>query len=81
MSSSSINFLSIIQVTQKTRLAKSTIYAKVAAGEFPAPIKISDRASAWIESEIDDWAREKIAQSRNLSISNLYRQPEKGSVK
>ncbi|MFX4226671.1 MAG: helix-turn-helix transcriptional regulator [Porticoccaceae bacterium] len=64
MAKDSITFLSIQDVVNKTRLARSTIYAKIVEGEFPAPIKVSKRASAWIESEVEDWAREKILASR-----------------
>lgn len=42
-------------------LSKSTIYAKVAAGTFPAPVKISSRAIAWKSSEIEAWILECVA--------------------
>jgi predicted DNA-binding transcriptional regulator AlpA len=32
------------------------------AGEFPAPVSISDRRIAWIESEVDDWIAARIAK-------------------
>ncbi len=35
---------------------------KVKAGEFPAPIAISDSRIAWIEAEIDHWLEAKVAQ-------------------
>ncbi len=28
---------------------------KVRAGEFPAPVPVSDRRIAWLESDIDKW--------------------------
>ena len=34
---------------------------KVKAGEFPAPISLSDRRIAWIEAEIDAWIAERAA--------------------
>jgi prophage regulatory protein len=40
------------------------IYLKIQRGTFPAPIKISERASAWIDSEIDDWMTAQIEKSR-----------------
>ena len=33
-------------------------------GEFPKPIKLGVRASAWVEREIDEWLRDRIAESR-----------------
>jgi prophage regulatory protein len=35
---------------------------KVAAGEFPAPIPISERRIAWVESEVDAWLAERAAK-------------------
>jgi predicted DNA-binding transcriptional regulator AlpA len=35
-----------------------------AAGQFPRRVKLSQAASAWIESEIDAWAADRIAVSR-----------------
>ncbi|MEE2749373.1 MAG: AlpA family phage regulatory protein [Pseudomonadota bacterium] len=34
-------------------------------GTFPAPVKLGARASAWIESEINEWIESRIAASRN----------------
>lgn len=43
--------------------SKSTIYAEIARGEFPAPVKIG-RASAWFEDEIDAYL-EKLRAERD----------------
>lgn len=40
-------------VLERTGDNKSTIYQKMAAGQFPRPVPIGERAVAWIESEID----------------------------
>jgi prophage regulatory protein len=34
---------------------------KAKAGEFPAPISLSDRRIAWIEAEIDAWLEQRAA--------------------
>jgi len=39
----------------RTGQGKATIYAKIAAGEFPAPRQIGPRAVAWLSTEIDEW--------------------------
>ena len=41
----------------KSRTGKSTsgIYADMAAGRFPKPIPLGERAVGWLESEIDSW--------------------------
>ena len=47
--------LRIEGVSNKTTLAKSTIWLKLAQGKFPKPIKISSAISVWKESDIDNW--------------------------
>lgn len=51
-------------VRQRVGLSKSTIHAKIAAGEFPPPIRLSTRAVAWIEAEVDAWIEQRIANTR-----------------
>lgn len=42
--------------------SRSQIYNLIAAGEFPAPVKLGARASAWVEQEILAWAESRIVQ-------------------
>jgi prophage regulatory protein len=42
----------------------SSIYSDVAAGTFPKQIKIGAQSVGWLESEIINWIRERIAASR-----------------
>ena len=51
-------------VLSVTGLKRSSLYAQVAVGKFPRPIKIGPRSAAWIESEIDAWIGEQIKQTR-----------------
>jgi prophage regulatory protein len=53
------------QVEARTGLRRSTIYAKVATGEFPAPIRIGIRAVGWIEADVTAWLEARIAASRS----------------
>ncbi len=53
------------QVEARTGLARSTIYDRIKAGTFPAPISLGEKAVGWIESEIDAWLNTQIAKSRN----------------
>ena len=43
-------------------LARSTVYKYVAAGTFPQPVTLGERAVAWVEQEIFDWIENKISQ-------------------
>lgn len=54
--------LTLPEVCAKVRLGKSAIYAYVAAGTFPRPIKPSKHRSLWIESEVDAWLCSKIEE-------------------
>lgn len=43
------------EVEARTGLSRSTIYAMMAAGAFPVPIKLGTRAVGWPEAELTDW--------------------------
>ena len=49
-------FLRLPQVLTASGLARSTLYERIAARAFPAPVKIG-RSSRWLESEIAAWQR------------------------
>jgi prophage regulatory protein len=47
-------------VMRNTGLARSTIYKLIAHNQFPVPIKLSKRAVAWLQSEIENWASSRV---------------------
>lgn len=49
------------QVKARTGLSRSEIYRRIALDEFPAPIKLGLRASAWHKREVDTWITQRIA--------------------
>nr|WP_296063003.1 AlpA family transcriptional regulator [uncultured Amphritea sp.] len=49
-------------VMDTTGLARSTIYKYISEGIFPKPVSLSERAVAWVESEVQDWILDKIEQ-------------------
>jgi prophage regulatory protein len=51
-------------VKARTSRSRSSIYADIQAGLFPAPIKIGPRAVGWLESEIETWIEQRIELSR-----------------
>ena len=57
-------FLRLPEVLKRTGLSRSTIYVRLAAGCFPQPVSLGGRAVGWIEAEVDEWVRERIAESR-----------------
>jgi prophage regulatory protein len=42
----------------------ATLWRKVRAGEFPKPVKLSERITAWKVDEIRTWITEKADQQR-----------------
>ena len=58
------NFLRRPKVQQRTGLPKSTLYTQIKASTFPKPVKIGDRAVGWLESEVAEWQRQRIAKAR-----------------
>lgn len=52
------------QVEALTGLRRSTIYERMARGQFPRPVRLGTRAVAWLASEIDSWIAARIAESR-----------------
>ena len=57
-------FLRLPEVMARTGLSRSTIYVRLAEGRFPRPVALGGRAVGWIEAEVDEWVRERIAESR-----------------
>ena len=43
------------QIEAKIGLSCSTIYAMMARGDFPKPIKLGRRAVAWRSEDIEEW--------------------------
>lgn len=55
-------FWRLPRVKQKCGLAKSTIYAEIASGKFPKPLRVSSRSVAWLSCEIMAWIELKISE-------------------
>jgi prophage regulatory protein len=51
-------------VKTRTGLSRSTIYLRVAAGNFPKPISLGARAVGWVDAEVDAWLAGQIELSR-----------------
>lgn len=55
--------LRLRDVESRTGLRRSHIYLLASRGQFPRPLKLGDRASAWVEAEIAEWVRDRIRAS------------------
>lgn len=54
--------LRLPQVLDMTGVSRSTIYLSIAAGRFPPPVALGERARGWIASEIDAWLDARVAE-------------------
>lgn len=55
--------LRLPDVEARTGLRRSHIYHLSSRGQFPRPLKLGDRASAWVAGEVDDWIMARIRAS------------------
>lgn len=58
------SLIRLSDVQRRTGYSKAWIYRLMSQGKFPASVKIGTRAIAFVESEIDDWVNQRIAESR-----------------
>lgn len=65
-------FLKLPEVKQQVGMCRSAIYDAIKKGEFPAQIKIGDRAVAWNSNDIDAWMENRI---------NAAKAPSSGGTK
>jgi len=56
-------FLSKTQVLKKIPVTGPTLWAWVRQGRFPRPRAISDNKTVWLQSEIDEWMRQRPVRS------------------
>ena len=54
--------LRLPEVQVRTGKGRTAIYAEMAKGSFPQPVRLSARAVGWLESEVADWVASRIAE-------------------
>ncbi len=57
-------FIRLPIVESRTGHKRSWLYREAAKGNFPAPVKVGARSSAWVESEVEAWIQAQILKSR-----------------
>lgn len=57
-------FVDMVFITRLTGLTDKWFYKLIKDGVFPKPIKLG-RSSRWLQSEVEAWLQERIAQSRS----------------
>jgi prophage regulatory protein len=61
-------FLRRHAVEDRTGLSRSSIYDRIAAGEFPKPVPLGGRSVGWLESEIIEWQKARIAERAHKAM-------------
>lgn len=58
------NLIRLPEVQRRTGYSKAWIYRLIKENAFPKSVKIGFRSIAFVESEIDEWINQRIAESR-----------------
>lgn len=58
-----LSLIRLPQVRQRVGLCRSSIYARIAGGTFPAPVSLGARAVAWDSRAVDAWIASRIAEA------------------
>jgi prophage regulatory protein len=74
----SIQFLRMPAVCARRSLSRPTLYRDIARGQFPPPVKIGRKASAWVESEVDAVLAAQMAGADSDALCALVRQLVEG---
>lgn len=57
------------EVLQLTKVSKSKWYGEIKKGNAPKPIKLGDRAVAWVMDDVTAWLEQRIQQSKQDSAA------------
>ncbi|MGA2085903.1 MAG: AlpA family transcriptional regulator [Terracidiphilus sp.] len=60
------SILRLPEVKTRVGLSRSAIYLAISRDEFPQPVHLGARAVGWLESEIEEWIRDRVKNSRKL---------------
>lgn len=58
------NLIRMPETMRRTGYGKAWLYRLISQDRFPKPVKIGSRSIAFVESEVDEWINQRIAESR-----------------
>ncbi|EJE3288668.1 AlpA family transcriptional regulator [Vibrio alginolyticus] len=60
MQNEQIRLITLREVIALTSLSRASIYSYISKNMFPRQISVGERSVRWIESEVQEWIRQKI---------------------
>lgn len=51
------------EVLRLVGFSKSTLYERIAAGDFPRPVRVAPRCVAWVEADVLEWIEARVRGS------------------
>jgi prophage regulatory protein len=72
--------LRLPEVLRMIGLSRSTLYAMVAAGSFPASIQLGPRARGWLRSSVLGWLDERIGRRGASRAPTSTSRPESAAT-
>lgn len=66
-----MRFNRLPETRARSGLSGSSIYEQIKQDNFPSPVKLSDRCSAWIDLELESWQAWRIAKRDGLCPENV----------
>jgi prophage regulatory protein len=78
---SEISILRRKQVEARTGLSRSTIYNRIKQGTFPAQVSLGVKSVGWVESEIDSFLVDRVAQRDMRRMARHAESPSKKGVR
>ena len=61
--------LKVKQVAEEINVSVAQVYKLVSLGRFPKPIKLGERGSGWLTTEIDAWLQSRV-DARDEEVAN-----------
>jgi prophage regulatory protein len=59
-----VRFLRLPEVKALTGLSKTSLYGLIRERSFPPPVRLGARSVAWVRSEVNQWAADRVEASR-----------------
>jgi prophage regulatory protein len=59
----SLRFERLPKVCQRIGIGKSTLYAWISQGKFPAPVRLGENTVAWDARAVEGWMRKRIDEA------------------